>query len=30
MKEANLLYFVIACLVVGSILGMNRVLLIRG
>lgn len=30
MKEANLLYFVIACLVVGSILGMNRVLLIQG
>lgn len=30
MKEANLLYFVIACLVVGSILGMNRVILIQG
>lgn len=30
MKKANLLYFVIACLVVGSILGMNRVLLIQG
>lgn len=30
MKEANLLYFVIACLVVGSILGMNRILLIQG
>lgn len=30
MKEANLLYFVIACLVVGSILGMNRVVLIQG
>ena len=28
MKEANLLYFVIACLVVGSILGMNRTILI--
>ncbi|PLM41841.1 malate permease, partial [Klebsiella michiganensis] len=30
MKEANLLYFVIACLVVGSILGMNRTILIQG
>ncbi|HAY0635838.1 MULTISPECIES: 2-hydroxycarboxylate transporter family protein [Serratia] len=30
MKEANLLYFVIASLVVGSILGMNRVILIQG
>ncbi len=30
MKEANLLYFVIACLVVGSILGMNRIILIQG
>lgn len=30
MKDANLLYFVIASLVVGSILGMNRVILIRG
>lgn len=30
MKEANLLYFVIASLVVGSILGMNRVVLIQG
>ncbi|TCQ73966.1 malate:Na+ symporter [Raoultella ornithinolytica] len=30
MKEDNLLYFVIACLVVGSILGMNRVILIQG
>ncbi|HFF9856491.1 MULTISPECIES: 2-hydroxycarboxylate transporter family protein [Serratia] len=30
MKDANLLYFVIASLVVGSILGMNRVILIQG
>ncbi|PWC12349.1 malate permease [Brenneria roseae subsp. americana] len=30
MKEANFLYFVIACLVVGSILGMNRKILIQG
>jgi Na+/citrate or Na+/malate symporter len=30
MKEANFLYFVIACLVVGSILGMNRTILIQG
>lgn len=30
MKEANLLYFVIACLVVGSILGMDRGILIQG
>ncbi|AUG98897.1 malate permease [Prodigiosinella confusarubida] len=30
MKEANFLYFVIASLVVGSILGMNRVILIQG
>ena len=30
MKESNLLYFVIACLVVGSILGMNRTILIQG
>lgn len=30
MKEANLLYFVIACLVVGSILSMNSVILIQG
>lgn len=30
MKEANFLYFVIACLVVGSILGMNRTVLIHG
>ncbi|MFS2222578.1 2-hydroxycarboxylate transporter family protein [Pantoea sp. B65] len=30
MKEANLLYFVIACLVVGSILGMNRFILVQG
>lgn len=29
MKDANLLYFVIASLVVGSILGMNRVILIQ-
>ncbi|WP_413733566.1 2-hydroxycarboxylate transporter family protein [Sodalis sp. RH21] len=30
MKEANLLYFVIASLVVGSILGMNRIVLVQG
>ncbi|MFP1727571.1 2-hydroxycarboxylate transporter family protein [Lonsdalea quercina] len=30
MKEANFLYFVIASLVVGSILGMNRIILIQG
>ncbi|WP_447501610.1 2-hydroxycarboxylate transporter family protein [Acinetobacter pittii] len=30
MKEANFLYFVIATLVVGSILGMNRVILVQG
>ena len=30
MKEANFLYFVIASLVVGSILGMNRTVLIQG
>nr|WP_318842333.1 2-hydroxycarboxylate transporter family protein [Musicola paradisiaca] len=30
MKDANFLYFVIASLVVGSILGMNRVILIQG
>ncbi|HEI8865291.1 2-hydroxycarboxylate transporter family protein [Serratia sp. AKBS12] len=30
MKDANLLYFVIASLVVGSILGMHRVILIQG
>lgn len=30
MKDANFLYFVIASLVVGSILGMNRVVLIQG
>ncbi|MEH0833101.1 2-hydroxycarboxylate transporter family protein [Pectobacterium cacticida] len=30
MKEANFLYFVIACLVVGSILGMNRKILVQG
>jgi len=30
MKEANFLYFVIAGLVVGSILGMNRIILIQG
>lgn len=29
MKEANFLYFVIACLVVGSILDMNRNILIQ-
>ena len=30
MKEANFLYFVIATLVVGSILGMNRIILVQG
>ncbi|MFZ2185740.1 Citrate/malate transporter [Streptococcus parauberis] len=30
MKEANFLYFYIACLVCGSILGMNRKILIQG
>lgn len=30
MKDANFLYFVIASLVVGSILGMNRTVLIQG
>jgi len=30
MKEANFLYFVIASLVVGSILGMNRFILVQG
>ncbi|MBO0455572.1 2-hydroxycarboxylate transporter family protein [Enterococcus hulanensis] len=30
MKEANFLYFYIACLVCGSILGMNRKMLVQG
>lgn len=30
MKEANFLYFYIACLVCGSILGMNRKILVQG
>nr|WP_242257933.1 2-hydroxycarboxylate transporter family protein [Streptococcus thoraltensis] len=30
MKQANFLYFYIACLVAGSILGMNRKMLIQG
>ncbi|QCI13329.1 2-hydroxycarboxylate transporter family protein [Pseudomonas putida] len=30
MKDANFLYFVIASLVVGSILGMNRTILVQG
>nr|WGD71924.1 2-hydroxycarboxylate transporter family protein [Bacillus subtilis] len=30
MKTSNFLYFYIACLVVGSILGMNRIVLIQG
>lgn len=30
MKDANFLYFVIATLVVGSILGMNRIILVQG
>lgn len=30
MKQANFLYFYIACLVCGSILGMNRKILIQG
>ncbi len=30
MKDANFLYFVIASLVVGSILGMNRLILVQG
>ena len=30
MKQANFLYFYIACLVSGSILGMNRKMLIQG
>lgn len=30
MKQANFLYFYIACLVCGSILGMNRIILVQG
>ncbi|WP_019420566.1 2-hydroxycarboxylate transporter family protein [Paenibacillus sp. OSY-SE] len=30
MKEANFLYFYISCLVAGSILGMNRTVLVKG
>ena len=30
MKQANFLYFYIACLVCGSILGMNRKILVQG